>query len=498
MSKPSPLNYLPSLVAIIAVVLLAFVFDFQSREFAGQATRADVVNETEVLRARLQSQIDGGLHLGRGLASHLSRSGEISQTEFSLFVSEIFSDLPEVINIAWAPDLIITRVHPVEGNEKAIGLDYRNVPAQLESVLNARDTGQVVLVGPVDLVQGGKGFIFRVPVYASGDETVQFKGVLSLVFDMGAFLDATGVTDPNSDISATIAVSTDDNASDNIFFGPPDLLNDHPVTAQILVPGDSWSIYTRPAMGWEVAESSLLYNRLLMLFVAALILFPMVTANILAVSRQKTIREMEITDARMKSVMKNVPGVYTSYIMFEDGSERLDFITDSCQGIWGVSKEIAMANSQLVWDMVDPEFRQELREEIERARNTLTPWHFIWPITAATGERKWLEGHGQMTAMPGGRVRRDSFITDITEKKEREKEFARQAEIVRQTQKQESIGLLTGVKAGARGADGSFPAGSVNGKVEARLQLFANQLKAFGAHKNKNDGKSTPRGRKTK
>jgi len=62
----------------------------------------------------------------------------------------------------------------------------------------------------------------------------------------------------------------------------------------------------------------------------------------------------------------------------------------------------------------------------------------------------------------------------------------------------EGIGLLTGVKAGARGADGSFPAGSVNGKVEARLQLFANQLKAFGAHKNKNDGKSPPRGRKTK
>ncbi|CUH67829.1 Blue-light-activated protein [Thalassovita gelatinovora] len=442
MSKHFPLNYLPSIIAVIAVGLLAFVFDVQSREFARQATRADVASETEVLRARLQSQIVGGLHLGQGLASYLSRSEELSQTEFSQFVSEIFSDLPEVINVAWAPDLVVIHVHPIKGNEKTIGLDYRNVPAQIDSVVKARDTGQVVLVGPVDLVQGGQGFIFRVPVYAPGEDSVLFKGMLSLVFDMDAFLNTTGVTD--SDIATTMRIDTDDMGLDTVFFGPRDLLGDDPVTAQILVPGGSWSIYTRPAEGWKAAESPLFYNRLLMVFVAALILFPMVTANILAVSRQKTIREMEITDSRMKSVMKNVPGVYTSYCMFDDGRERLDFLTDGSKDIWGIEKEEALANSQLIWDRIDPDFRQELKEEIERARNTLTPWHFIWPVTTTKGERKWLEGHGQMTAMSDGIVRRDSFIADITEKKERDEEFTRQAEIVRQTQKQESIGLLTG------------------------------------------------------
>ncbi len=41
------------------------------------------------------------------------------------------------------------------------------------------------------------------------------------------------------------------------------------------------------------------------------------------------------------------------------------------------------------------------------------------------------------------------------------------------------IELLTGVAAGARGADGNFPAGSINARVEARLRAFAEGARSF-------------------
>lgn len=60
----------------------------------------------------------------------------------------------------------------------------------------------------------------------------------------------------------------------------------------------------------------------------------------------------------------------------------------------------------------------------------------------------------------------------------------------------EGIGILTGIAAGARGADGAFPENSINGKVEARLKSFAQCLKAFGAQKSdENNGSG---GRKKK
>ena len=44
----------------------------------------------------------------------------------------------------------------------------------------------------------------------------------------------------------------------------------------------------------------------------------------------------------------------------------------------------------------------------------------------------------------------------------------------------EGIEILTGVKAGERGADGKFPEGSINRSVEDKLQTFAERARAFG------------------
>jgi predicted ATP-dependent protease len=45
----------------------------------------------------------------------------------------------------------------------------------------------------------------------------------------------------------------------------------------------------------------------------------------------------------------------------------------------------------------------------------------------------------------------------------------------------QGIEILTGVASGDRDADGRFPPGTVNGRVEARLRLFAERMQRFGA-----------------
>ena len=45
----------------------------------------------------------------------------------------------------------------------------------------------------------------------------------------------------------------------------------------------------------------------------------------------------------------------------------------------------------------------------------------------------------------------------------------------------QGVEILTGVKAGGRGADGRFPAGTVNRMVEDKLRSFAERARAFGA-----------------
>ena len=68
-------------------------------------------------------------------------------------------------NIGAAPDLVLSLMYPLKGNEAALGLDYRQHPVQREAALRARDSGRTVIAGPLSLEQGGVAIIARKPVF---------------------------------------------------------------------------------------------------------------------------------------------------------------------------------------------------------------------------------------------------------------------------------------------------------------------------------------------
>ena len=441
-------SYIPSLIAVFAVLALSVALDAQTRKLQARDLRAIVSSETEILRAKIESQIDSGLHITRGLGTVLRREDDISQQEFSLITEAVTEGLPEVINVAWAPDLVITHVYPVVGNEKAIGVDYRNIPAQLTAVLQARDTGQLIMVGPVDLIQGGKGFILRLPVYSMSQETIAFKGILSTVFDMQAFLTKAGINDRERGVQVTLSQSSLGYTDQNIFYGDPEIVSDNPVEATVRTVDGSWTIYARPTGGWDnpVLRNQRALDRALIVVIAALILLPLLVANALAVSRQSKIREMRRSDDRLSSVVANAPGSFFTFWVDPEGKAKIEFITDGCMELLGLSKEELERHDSpaALWKLLDPEDAEELRKKLDVSRKTLTPWHAVCRVTLPEGQAKWIEGWGHPLRLDDGKTRWDSFMVDITSMRHSQEEVQRQADIARQAQKQESIGQLTG------------------------------------------------------
>ena len=57
----------------------------------------------------------------------------------------------------------------------------------------------------------------------------------------------------------------------------------------------------------------------------------------------------------------------------------------------------------------------------------------------------------------------------------------------------QGIEILTGVKAGERGPDGEFPAGTINRLVEEKLRAFAERARAFGSRNNGSQGNNGDR-----
>lgn len=95
-----------------------------------------------------------------------------------------------ITNVLLAPGGIVSHVHPAKGNERLIGYNLFGPGEGNKEARLARDTGLFVFGGPFNLVQGGRAFVGRLPVFiADHNETSVFWGLVSVTLNHPGILD---------------------------------------------------------------------------------------------------------------------------------------------------------------------------------------------------------------------------------------------------------------------------------------------------------------------
>ena len=181
-----------TLPLILTLSMLVLVVDFENRRYR-QELRARMTDQLSELRGRMESEINKTMYLTRGLTAFLAVNPRINASDFHAIAEEILSSKAHIRNIGLAPDNVIRYVYPVKGNETAIGLNYRNNAEQWPSVERMMRTQKTSIAGPVDLVQGGRAFIARTPVYVGKGEYARYWGLVSVVIDTPSLLSASGL-----------------------------------------------------------------------------------------------------------------------------------------------------------------------------------------------------------------------------------------------------------------------------------------------------------------
>ncbi|MFD2167024.1 PAS domain S-box protein [Thalassotalea euphylliae] len=89
--------------------------------------------------------------------------------------------------VEWVDDKYIVKwIVPLEGNESAVNLNLTFEPRRKLALDNAKNTGGTSVSKPVELVQGGKGFLAYFPIYI--DE--HFDGFILGVFDIAQLINS--------------------------------------------------------------------------------------------------------------------------------------------------------------------------------------------------------------------------------------------------------------------------------------------------------------------
>ncbi|WP_370320495.1 EAL domain-containing protein [Oricola sp.] len=391
----------PSVVAIgiaLAVTIVMGLFaEYQNRLVHDQRQRADVSEELGVLRARLEGNINSNLQLVRGLVAVIAAEPEMNQARFSRVASTLLRNRSQLRNIAAAPDLVVRLMYPIEGNEKAIGLNYRDNEEQRDAALRAVESRHMVLAGPVNLLQGGQGFIGRFPVFTEAEDgSERLWGLVSAVVDVESLYKDSGLLDPDSSIEVAIAGRDSLSTDRTVFYGRPGVFNEDPVLANITLPSGSWRIAAVPREGWSGTPQNAWGFRSIILTAGLLVILPISIAGLLYDQRRAYIREL----GRRQNEMQKL-------------SQRLKLALDTSKiGIW----ELNLDTSEMKWDnrmkelygvpegvdpsrydywsaVIHPDDKERAEEEFAEAISTGNTYNSEFRVIA-DGTTRWIRAIG--------------------------------------------------------------------------------------------------------
>jgi diguanylate cyclase (GGDEF)-like protein len=237
--KPGSASRVSIFIFLLFVLIFESLLQADARKIATD-DQFDTLSYGSILRARTERELNALLYLSNGLTGYLSvYHGELDRVKINAVLDNLYARSKHIRNFAVAVGYKITYIAPRKANEKALGLDYTLVPDQWPDVKRAVDSKQGVLVGPVALVQGGSGLIYRYPIFIDG----QYWGLLSTVIDMPSFL--AGAFGEMSSNEYVFAVRTKD--SNQTFYGNAGLFKDpRAVLIDSDVPGGKWQFAVVP------------------------------------------------------------------------------------------------------------------------------------------------------------------------------------------------------------------------------------------------------------
>ena len=375
----------------------AFDADFRARVASSTDTLARNLSD---LVARETAAVDTVAAFVENRVDEDNRLGE----EFPLFADALMELGQTIKSIQLAPGGILDYVYPIEGNEEALGLDLMADEDRRALLQPAIESGETVIQGPVELVQGGVGLIVRRPIYRSGG----YWGFSAVVLDWPAVAELSGLTSTrNGDIAGVKLAGTD-----QVIAGSPDAFSGEPVKRELAVGGTDtdWVLALRPAGGWPLRSTDTPFIWAAGVFLAGIsgfFAFSLIRRpEVLRRERERVIEELEALEARYQATFESA-GVG---IVVADGEGIPLSVNPEFREICGIREDLPPEDIDVLSLMSD-EDRRRYSEGVRRLFHGEQVFEIEAMLQSADIDR-WCRVR---TSLIPGSARRDPLIVAVVE-----------------------------------------------------------------------------------
>ena len=177
--------WLPVLVgALLCTLVLVLWRTLEEQERKNLRGKVEV--EAEYLADQIKADLRNRLPSLQRMARRWGGRRDAPKEELIGEVRSYVSDVPGFQALQWVDeDFIVRWVVPLEGNEKALNLNLSFERNRRVAMEKARDSRAPAVTMPIDLVQGGKGFLAFFPIHTGGE----FEGFILATFRIQEWLD---------------------------------------------------------------------------------------------------------------------------------------------------------------------------------------------------------------------------------------------------------------------------------------------------------------------
>lgn len=182
--------------------------------------------------------------LVQGFEAYILVNPGLDEEEAYMYLDNLLSkNENQIRNIGVSQDTTIIWNYPKEGNAAAIGVDLSKIESQKEKVLKVKNELVPILQGPVELVQGGNGFIIRLPVVR---EDTGYWGQISIVLKGDKIVE--DINTYAKDAGLNVAIFNDQNKTVP-FYGSMSTVGESPLTFDIDPDFIDWQVAVSPQEG---------------------------------------------------------------------------------------------------------------------------------------------------------------------------------------------------------------------------------------------------------
>jgi len=222
-------------------------------EQAWQRDRRELVGKAAAGAAfALEQQVSRALSATYTLSALVQHDEEVA--DFDRLAAQLLPAFAGVASLQLAPGGVVARIHPLAGNEAALGHDLLADPDRRFQAMEAVTSRRLTVAGPFELRQGGMGLVGRLAIYlpvpgAAGGE--RFWGLVTALIRLPPLLEAAQIGRlDEAGYAWQLSHPEAERGRRGCFARCDQPLADPAVEFPVEVPNGAWTLSVAPRGGW--------------------------------------------------------------------------------------------------------------------------------------------------------------------------------------------------------------------------------------------------------